>query len=176
MRNNGENKYRVTGSFFVYYLSFTQNIQYRVTKDCNLNSFTDGDVKLKKGILLNCNESEVKFFVNDEQTKDYKLLIYPLFTELNNGMVGYDKYLELSDSIKLFVNSFIELIPVYYLDILNKKDSSLIYKYQNRWNEYKNRYKSIEGESFEFGFWPETILISNLYMTFTENNHYLTKK
>ena len=157
-------------------LCFSQTIDYQLTKDSSLKSLTDSPKEFKKGQKFKCNKDSVEFYVTEEETKNYRLLLFPLFCENYNNLVGYDTNLELADSIKLFENKYIDLLPVYYLDVLKNKNPALLYKYQPKWNAYKKKYKDIEGERFEEGFWPETIQVSNLYITVTQYNNYLIEK
>lgn len=154
-------------------MSFAQTIDYRLTKD----TIFDDTIKLKKGTILECNKQKLKFWVEYSiENEDYEFSIYPLSYQNYNDLDGYDYYIELTDSIKLFENKYIDLLPVYYLDVLKNKNPALLYKYQPKWNAYKKNYKDIEGERFEEGFWPETIQVSNLYITVTQYNNYLIEK
>ena len=157
----------------IIFMSFAQTIDYRLTKD----TIFDDTIKLKKGTILECNKQKLKFWVEYSiENEDYEFSIYPLSYQNYNDLDGYDYYIELTDSIKLFENKYIDLLPVYYLDVLKNKNPALLYKYQPKWNAYKKNYKDIEGERFEEGFWPETIQVSNLYITVTQYNNYLIEK
>lgn len=127
-------------------LCFSQTIDYQLTKDSSLKSLTDSPKEFKKGQKFKCNKDSVEFYVTEEETKNYRLLLFPLFCENYNNLVGYDTNLELADSIKLFENKNIDLLPVYYLDVLKNKNPALLYKYQPKWNAYKKKYKDIEGD------------------------------
>lgn len=155
---------------------FSQTIEYKLSKDSVLESLTDRPQNFEKGQELKCNKDTVEFYVTEEETKEYRLLLFPLICENYKNLIGYDTNLELADSIKIFENKYIDLIPEYYLDVLKKKNPALIYKHQPKWYSYKKNYKNFEGERFEEGFWPETLQISNLYLTVTEYNHYLIEK
>ena len=155
---------------------FSQSIEYKLSKDSVLESLTDRPQNFEKGQELKCNKDTVEFYVTEEETKEYRLLLFPLICENYKNLIGYDTNLELADSIKIFENKYIDLIPEYYLDVLKKKNPALIYKHQPKWYSYKKNYKNFEGERFEEGFWPETLQISNLYLTVTEYNHYLIEK
>ena len=103
-------------------LCFSQTIDYQLTKDSSLKSLTDSPKEFKKGQKFKCNKDNVEFYVTEEETKNYRLLLFPLFCENYNNLVGYDTNLELADSIKLFENKYIDLLPVYYLDVLKNKN------------------------------------------------------
>lgn len=100
---------------------FSQTIEYKLSKDSVLESLTDRAQNFEKGQKLKCNKDTVEFYVTEEETKEYRLLLFPLICENYKNLIGYDTNLELADSIKIFENKYIDLIPEYYLDILKKR-------------------------------------------------------
>ena len=80
------------------------------------------------------------------------------------------------DSIKLFNQEFNCFIPVYYLDVLKTKNRNLVFSSQSDWKYFKDNYLTMEGESFYDAFYPEEIVLSNLFTYFTHNNYFIMKK
>ena len=73
--------------------------------------------------------------------------------------------------------SLIRIIPEYYLEVLSKKDLAMIFEKQPLWlktlEECRNgKYGS---DSLEDIFKPESYLLSNTIVSFSQNNYYLVK-
>ncbi len=83
--------------------------------------------------------------------------------------------LQVIDTEKIInKKNLLRIIPDYYLEVLYKKDSNLIFENQPLWKERKQR---IENEPFPFedSFQPESYYISNPVILFSLHNYYMVK-
>ena len=157
---------------------FSQTLQYKAIKD---TSYTEK----RKNFTLNKDEI-VEWKINDylyvyydsynQEREMYNLLLGVLYNDKTIYPYIYNSDFELLNSEKVFYQEYFNFIPVYYLDLLKTKNINLIINNQQDWNKFKKNYRTFEGETFYESFYPEEIVLSNLYIYFTLHNFYITKR
>ena len=152
-----------------------ETIKYKVVAD---TFYSDGDIEftipIKKDttvIWKPYNSVYIEYNDDDTLIEDFQMDV-----EYNNTTI----YMLSSDlqiiNTETIVNDkkILRLIPEYYLEVLCKKNTDLIFEKQPLWNERKKR---MEKEPFPFkdSFQPESYYISNTVILFSQHNYYLVK-
>lgn len=152
-----------------------ETIKYKVVAD---TFYSDGDIEftipIKKDTTVFWKPyNSVYIEYNEDET-----LIegFQMDVEYNNKtiyMLSTD--LQIIDTETIINDKkILRLIPEYYLEVLCKKNTDLIFEKQPLWNERKKR---MENEPFPFkdSFQPESYYISNTVILFSQHNYYLVK-
>ena len=156
-------------------LLIAETIKYKVVAD---TFYSDGDIEftipIKKDTTVFWKPyNSVYIEYNEDET-----LIegFQMDVEYNNKtiyMLSTD--LQIIDTETIINDKkILRLIPEYYLEVLCKKNTDLIFEKQPLWNERKKR---MENEPFPFkdSFQPESYYISNTVILFSQHNYYLVK-
>ena len=162
---------------FIFSISslIAETIKYKVVAD---TFYSDGDIEFTKPIKKDTtviwkpyNSVYVEYNDDEYLIEDFQIdveykneIIYMLSTDL-----------QVIDTEKIVDNKkLLRLIPEYYLEVLCKKNTDLIFEKQPLWNERKKR---MENEPFPFkeSFQPESYYISNTVILFSQHNYYLVK-
>ena len=162
---------------FIFSISslIAETIKYKVVAD---TFYSDGDIEftipIKKDTTVFWKPyNSVYIEYNEDET-----LIegFQMDVEYNNKtiyMLSTD--LQIIDTETIINDkTILRLIPEYYLEVLCKKNTDLIFEKQPLWNERKKR---MEKEPFPFkdSFQPESYYISNTVILFSQHNYYLVK-
>ncbi len=162
---------------FIFSISslIAETIKYKVVAD---TFYSDGDIEftipIKKDTTVFWKPyNSVYIEYNEDET-----LIegFQMDVEYNNKtiyMLSTD--LQIIDTETIINDKkILRLIPEYYLEVLCKKNTDLIFEKQPLWNERKKR---MENEPFPFkdSFQPESYYISNTVILFSQHNYYLVK-
>ena len=152
-----------------------ETIKYKVVAD---TFYSDGDIEftipIKKDttvIWKPYNSVYIEYNDDDTLIEDFQMDV-----EYNNTTI----YMLSSDlqiiNTETIVNDkkILRLIPEYYLEVLCKKNTDLIFEKQPLWNERKKRMEN-EPFPFEDSFQPESYYISNTVILFSQHNYYLVK-
>ncbi len=152
-----------------------ETINYKVVAD---TFYSDGDIEftipIKKDttvIWKPYNSVYIEYNDDDTLIEDFQMDV-----EYNNTtiyMLSSD--LQVIDTEKIVDNKkILRLIPEYYLEVLCKKNTDLIFEKQPLWNVRKKRMEN-EPFPFEDSFQPESYYISNTVILFSQHNYYLVK-
>ena len=154
-------------------LLISETIKYKVVTD---TFYSDGDIEFTKPIKKDTTViwkpyNSVYVEYNDDETliEDFQINV-----EYNNEsiyMLSTD--LQVIDTERIVDNKkLLRLIPEYYLEVLCKQNSGLIFEKQPFWRERKKRMEN-EPFPFEDSFQPESYYISNPVILFSLHNYYL---
>lgn len=162
---------------FIFSISslIAETIKYKVVAD---TFYSDGDIEftipIKKDTMVfwkPYNSVYVEYNEDETFIEDFQMDV-----EYNNKtiyMLSTD--LQVIDTEKIVDNKkLLRLIPEYYLEVLCKKNTDLIFEKQPLWNERKKRMEN-EPFPFEESFQPESYYISNTVILFSQHNYYLVK-
>ena len=160
---------------FIFSISslIAETIKYKVVAD---TFYSDGDIEftipIKKDTTVFWKPyNSVYIEYNEDET-----LIegFQMDVEYNNKtiyMLSTD--LQIIDTETIINDKkILRLIPEYYLEVLCKKNTDLIFEKQPLWNERKKRMEN-EPFPFEESFQPESYYISNTVILFSQHNYYL---
>ena len=162
---------------FIFSISslIAETIKYKVVAD---TFYSDGDIEFTKPIKKDTtviwkpyNSVYIEYNDDDTLIEDFQIDV-----EYNNTTI----YMLSSDlqiiNTETIVNDkkILRLIPEYYLEVLCKKNTDLIFEKQPLWNERKKRMEN-EPFPFEESFQPESYYISNTVILFSQHNYYLVK-
>lgn len=160
-----------------YQSLFSQTIQYKVIQD---TEYLQKRIKypLPKDSILEWKYNDffdVDYDSFNNQKEIYNPYIKARYNDKNIYMYTYNSDLEIIDSEKIIKNENFNLIPCYYLDLIKTKNKKIIFTKQPNWNDFKNQYRTFEGETFYDSFYPEEIVISNFFVYFTMHNYYIVE-
>lgn len=161
---------------FIFSISslIAETIKYKVVAD---TFYSDGDIQftipIKKDTTVTW-ESNTSVLPNINDDGIYENFLMDI--EYNNEIIYMlSTDLQVIDTEKIVDNKkLLRLIPEYYLEVLCKKNTDLIFEKQPLWNERKKRMEN-EPFPFEESFQPESYYISNTVILFSQHNYYLVK-
>lgn len=161
---------------FIFSISslIAETIKYKVVAD---TFYSDGDIEftipIKKDTTVTW-ESNTSVLPNINDDGIYENFLMDI--EYNNEIIYMlSTDLQVIDTEKIVENKkLLRLIPEYYLEVLCKKNTDLIFEKQPLWNERKKRMEN-EPFPFEESFQPESYYISNTVILFSQHNYYLVK-
>lgn len=156
-----------------------ETITYKVRED---TFYSDGGFEepykpiKKDSIIVWTSERSVGPIYSVETHYYVKYAIDAFYNE--KPMWMYTDALQVVDSELLTQeNSLIRIIPEYYLEVLSKKNLSMIFEKQPLWLKTLEECKSGKygPDSLEDFFHPEDYLLSNTIVSFSQHNFYMVK-
>lgn len=166
--------------FFVIFIAsinslISEIIKYKVISD---TFYSDGDIEFTNPIKKDTtviwkSDNRVYISYNDDETFIENFLMSVEYDNETIYMLSTD--LQVIDTEKIInKKNLLRIIPDYYLEVLYKKDSNLIFENQPLWKERKQRMEN-EPFPFEDSFQPESYYISNPVILFSLHNYYMVK-
>ena len=166
--------------FFVIFIAsinslISEIIKYKVISD---TFYSDGNIGSNNPIKKDTtviwkSDNRVYISYNDDETFIENFLMSVEYDNETIYMLSTD--LEVIDTEKIInKKNLLRIIPDYYLEVLYKKDSNLIFENQPLWKERKQRMEN-EPFPFEDSFQPESYYISNPVILFSLHNYYMVK-
>lgn len=166
--------------FFVIFIAsinslISEIIKYKVISD---TFYSDGDIGFTNPIKKDTaviwkSDNRVYISYNDDETFIENFLMSVEYDNETIYMLSTD--LQVIDTEKIInKKNLLRIIPDYYLEVLYKKDSNLIFENQPLWKERKQRMEN-EPFPFEDSFQPESYYISNPVILFSLHNYYMVK-
>ncbi len=156
-----------------------ETITYKVRED---TFYSDGGFEepykpiKKDSVIVWTSERSVGPIYSVETHYYVKYAIDAFYNE--KPMWMYTDALQVVDSELLTQeNSLIRIIPEYYLEVLSKKNLSMIFEKQPLWLKTLEECKSGKygPDSLEDFFHPEDYLLSNTIVSFSQHNFYMVK-
>lgn len=165
--------------FFVIFIAsinslISEIIKYKVISD---TFYSDGDIEftnpIKKDTTVIWKSDNGVYISYNDETFIENFLMSVEYDNETIYMLSTD--LQVIDTEKIInKKNLLRIIPDYYLEVLYKKDSNLIFENQPLWKERKQRMEN-EPFPFEDSFQPESYYISNPVILFSLHNYYMVK-